>query len=171
MQPCVCAQTLEAVGTIWGSGPEPLSFLISPGAQEAPSVPTLRVAPAPHLPAAQTRQASPPPCLPWRWSFPESLVMEPQPVVTGLEKFCSLALPDRQIGTDGREEKARATSAVTGGLALHWPQPGAALLRCLGRAQSPDPDNPSIQRPSPSQRLWLEVTGTDGGTVPRGSDV
>lgn len=136
MQPCVCAQTLEAVGTTWGSGPEPLSFLISPSAQEAPSVPTLRVAPAPHLPAAQTRQASPPPCLPWRWSFPESLVMEPQPVVRGLEKFCSLALPDRQIGTDG-EEKARATSAVTGGLALHWPHSLELLSSFVWDGHSP----------------------------------
>lgn len=109
------------LGTIWGSGPEPLSFLISPGAQEAPSVPTLRVAPAPHLPAAQTRQASPPPCFPGDGPSLRALSWSHKPVVTGLEKSCSLTLPDRQIGTDGREEKARAVSAVTGGLALHWP--------------------------------------------------
>lgn len=79
--PCaaMCAEPLEALGTVWGLGPELLSFLISPGAQEAPSVPTLCAAPAPQIPASQTRQASPlpPPCHPWRWPYPESLVMEP----------------------------------------------------------------------------------------------
>lgn len=115
----MCAQPLEAVGPIWGPGPEPLSFLISPGAQEAHL--------SQHFVLLQLPTSLPPrpgrllllPAFPGDGPSLRALTWSHKPVVTGPEKSCSLTLLDRQTGTDGREEKGQGSFWVTGG--FHWP--------------------------------------------------
>lgn len=120
----MCVQPLEAVSTTWGPGPELLRVLISPGAQEAPSVPTLMLLPSPSLPAIPQ-------------DGPESLVMEPQASCHRSREILLCNLLDRQTGTDGREGKGQDSFCwLLVALLSLATEPRAAFL--------PDPDKPRV---------------------------